>query len=135
MSTGYLLGIDYGGARVGLALASMIARLPTPFETIDNGPDLIEKLLEIIKSQNVITVVVGLPRSLEGNETRQTTLAREFASKLKAHGLHVVLQDEAATSIAAEEELQARGEDYTKEEIDALAATYILDDYLRERYG
>jgi RNase H-fold protein (predicted Holliday junction resolvase) len=59
----------------------------------------------------------------------------QFVLELKQHfPLPVYMQDEALTSKHAEEELQARGKLYSKEDIDALAATYILDDWLTEHH-
>lgn len=131
-SSKYLLGIDYGDKRVGLALASNIAKIPSPYRTIENDSHLIEKILKIIDDESVGTAVVGLPRSLDGSETEQTRKTQVFITELKQHFSAVEVQDEAGTSAAAKEELQARNDDYTKEEVDALAATYILEDYLRE---
>lgn len=83
------------------------------------------------REQLATVLVVGLPRSLEGNDTAQTAETRAFARRLEnTLELPVYLQDEALTSQKAEEELRARGVPYNKAEVDALAATYILSDFL-----
>ncbi len=78
-------------------------------------------------------VVVGLPRGLDGQETGQTAAARQFCAKVEAlPGITAHLQDEAVTTKQAESELRARGRPYSREEVDSLAAVYILEDFLRE---
>jgi len=75
--------------------------------------------------------VVGLPRGMQGQHTAQTAEAEAFAKSLRAQsGLPVHMQDEAVTSKQAEDELKGRGKPYGKGDIDALAATYILQDWL-----
>lgn len=125
-----ILAIDYGGKRVGLAIASFEARLPRPFKTLKNSSGLLQQLAELAKREDVSQIVVGLPRSLEGNETAQTTRCRKFAGSLSVLSLPVALQDEAGTSSQARLELEAKGKPYIKGAVDALAATYILEDYL-----
>jgi putative Holliday junction resolvase len=72
-----------------------------------------------------------LPRGLDGQETTQTKIVEAFIYQLKSKiDLPIHIQDEAVTSKQAEAELQARGQGYNKEDIDALAATYILQDWL-----
>lgn len=125
------LALDYGGRRIGLAVATAGARLPRPLTTLLNDDTFWPRLQAILDTEAVGTIVVGLPRSLGGDDTAQTTRAREFAERLReVTGKPVVLQDEAVTSRQAEAELLARGKPYSKGDVDALAATYILEDYL-----
>lgn len=127
------MAIDYGGVRVGIAVAGSVARLPAPHSTLHNGKTLWDELQKIIEAEDVGTVVVGLPRSLSGRDTDQTAICRDFATQLEQKtGLHVALQDEALTSEQAKRELHARGVQPQRGDLDALAACYILEDYLRE---
>lgn len=128
----YILGLDVGDRRIGVSLASPIALIASPFTVLQNNSEIWTKLQELIKAEDVGTVVVGLPRSLDGNETAQTKSAQRFADSInqKFH-VDVVLQDEALTSKQAEAELRSRGRQFAKGDIDALAATYILEDFLR----
>lgn len=124
------LALDVGDARVGVAFAHKVARLPRPLITLKNNETVWDELNRVIVSEGVGTVVVGLPRNLSGDDTSQTEKAKVFAKKLKErYDIPVLLQDEALTSRKAEEELKRRGH-YEKGDIDALAATYILEDYL-----
>jgi putative Holliday junction resolvase len=127
------LALDVGDRRIGVAVASAVAKIATPLLTVENTDKVLDELVDICEAQAVGTVVVGLPRSMNGNETAQTKRSRHFADELaKRLQARVVLQDEALTSVQAERELSRRGKPYTKGDIDALAACLILDDYIQE---
>jgi putative Holliday junction resolvase len=128
-----ILALDVGGKRIGVAIASVEARLPRPLITLQHDDTLFPTLETIIEVEGVKRLVVGFPRGMQGQHTAQTTAIEDFVTELKQHvALPVVLQDEALTSKHAEDELRARGKPYQREDIDSLAATYILDDYLKE---
>lgn len=130
---GSILGIDAGEKRIGLAIAGQVARLPRPLTTLPNDARLFDTLQRLIKEEMVQLIVVGLPRSLKGEETAQTRWVRGFAENLRRKvNSPIVFQDEALSSKTAEQELLERGKPYAKVEVDALAAAYILDDYLKE---
>lgn len=123
-----ILSLDVGERRVGVAIASLIARFPRPLTTLDNTDDIWSEIMALATDHDVDTIVVGLPRNLSGDDTAQTQYVRAFSEKLTAYKVH--FQDEALTSHKAEQELNAKGKPYSKGDIDALAATYILEDYL-----
>lgn len=123
-----ILSLDVGERRVGVAIASLIARFPRPLTTLDNTDEIWSQIKNLVAEHDVDTLVIGLPRNLSGDETAQTQYVRTFTEKLT--GYTVVFQDEALTSHKAEQELTAKGKPYSKGDIDALAATYILEDYL-----
>lgn len=127
-----ILGLDVGDRRVGIAMASLVARLPSPFTTLVRDDSFFAKLGDIIKNQDIGQLVVGLPRNLSGEATGQTEATRAFIEELRQYDLPIHMQDEAVTSKQAEAELQARGKPYGKADIDALAATYILEDFLAQ---
>ena len=129
----YALALDVGSSRIGVAIASLSFKLPRPLCTLANDDDFIARLKRLIETEAIGVLVVGLPRGLEGQETGQTKYVRDFVDQLKTHiELPIRLQDEALSSSRAEAELTARGKIYQKGDIDALAATYILEDYLLE---
>jgi putative holliday junction resolvase len=133
-ATRNLLALDYGERRVGVAIASVVARLPRPLPALPQNPNFWELLTKLIQQEEVSTIIVGLPRGLEGQETAQTALARAFAAKVETKfGLPVYLQDEALTSVKAGIELISRGKQFDKGMVDSLSAVYILDDYLKAR--
>jgi putative Holliday junction resolvase len=126
-----VLALDVGSKRIGVAVASLAARLPRPLITLTSSDsELLSDLAEIIKSEDIDRIVVGLPRGMEGQSTAQTETTLRFTELLKEHfDLPIDMQDEALTSKHAEKELETRGKPYKPEDIDALAATYILGDW------
>lgn len=124
-----------GGKRIGVAAATLEAGLARPLTTLQNDDNIFAEIERVINQENAGTLIVGLPRGLEGQATEQTKAAEGFAEELRRHfsGLTINLQDEAVTSKQAEAELEGRGKPYRREDIDSLAATYILDDWLAQR--
>jgi putative holliday junction resolvase len=130
---GTILALDIGAARVGLAVASRTARIAQPLGALPNDKALTARLRELCDRERAGQLVIGLPRGLNGQETAQTAAARTIGINLAdALTLPYHWQDEAVTSVQAEAELRARGKPYKKADIDALAAVYILEDYLNE---
>jgi putative Holliday junction resolvase len=128
-----ILGLDVGDRRIGVAVASLAARLPRPLTTLIRDNGFFDALQAVIAAEHVETLVVGFPRGLSGQHTAQTAAIEAFTDELRQHcELPVHLQDESVTSKQAEAELEARGKAYTRPDIDALAATYILEDFLAE---
>lgn len=125
-----ILSLDVGERRIGVAIASEIARFARPFTTLANDEHFMSTLDQILKDESVTTIVVGLPRNLSGEDTAQTDYVRKFTEQLDRD--MIIFQDEALTSRKAETELRQRGKPYVKGDIDALAATYILEDYLSQ---
>lgn len=131
MTADAILALDVGEVRVGVALANPIARIASPLTTLQNNEQLIDGINKLVQENQVGTVVVGLPRGLEGQETAQTEKIRQFNAELQEKtGLTTVLQDEAVTSVLAEDHLKKTKKTYTKEDIDMYAAAQILQDYL-----
>jgi putative Holliday junction resolvase len=130
-STGSILALDVGDKRVGVARASLIARLPAPLTTLQRGETFFEELQRIVANEDAAALVVGLPRGLDGQTTAQTQATEAFVADLKQYiDRPVHLQDEALTSKKARAELDAGKKQYRRGDIDALAATYILEDFL-----
>lgn len=128
-----VLALDIGTVRIGVAVASADAQIPRPLVTLANGENFTEQLQQLIDNESIGRLVVGLPRGLGGQDTPQTAYVREFTENLQtAVDLPLSFQDEALSSTRARQELEARGKLYQKGDVDALAATYILEDYLIE---
>ncbi|HTE22632.1 MAG TPA: Holliday junction resolvase RuvX [Candidatus Limnocylindria bacterium] len=127
-----VLALDVGGKRVGVAMTNTLARLPHPHATLVRDGTFWDRLKKLLSEESIAEVVIGLPRNLEGRETAQTAATRQFTAEFQERfTVPVHMQDEALTSHQAEQELNARGKPFTKGDIDALAATYILEDYLK----
>ena len=123
MSTVYL-GIDYGTVHIGVALAEHI--LATPLPTLTNNEHLIKNLMDIIESNQVSRIVVGLPSGrIEGE-------VRSFAKKLSdTTSLPVTLHDETLSSHDATRQLATIGVSRSKKKNEhSYSAALILEDYL-----
>ena len=128
-----ILGFDYGLARIGVAIAQNGEI--TPLLTLDATSDFWPEIIILCDKYDPQKLVVGLPRNLEGNDTKQTKLARQFARhlELKSH-LPVDLQDEALSSVEAQKRLDPNlSLPKQKRQLDQIAAVIILEDYLREQ--
>lgn len=131
-----IMALDIGEQRTGVALANTIAGIANPLMTINDSEDLIKTVEDLVKQHQVMTLVIGFPRNLGGQETSQTQYVKQVAKELENHvAIPIHFIDEAVTSAKAEAELKARKKPYQKEDIDMLAATYILEDFLREYPG
>lgn len=127
------LAIDVGGTRVGVAIASDIARLPSPLTTLVNTDSVFLSIKELVDEHKVAKIVVGLPLNRDGEPTEQTTFTERFTDMLRQIvDVPVAYQDETLSSKRAEAELKRRKKPYTKGDIDALAAVFILEDYYAE---
>jgi len=128
---GSVMALDVGSRRIGVALAHPTSRLAQPLLTLDRSDATLDDIKRLVAEHDVSRIAVGLPRSLDGNITQQTRDTISFINQLKeVVTIPIFEQDEALTSKQAEAELIARAKPYTKADIDALAATYILQDFL-----
>lgn len=126
-----ILALDIGEKRIGVATADINAPFPAPLTTLEASPTLASDFAAIVKKQDVRAVVIGLPRNQQGERTKQTDRVEHIAKLLKIpETVAVHWQDESLTSVKAEAELEKRKKPYKKADVDALAATYILSDYI-----
>ena len=127
-----IIGLDVGEKRIGVAKADTDTRIAVPVGFVNVDGLEWQEIAEVAKLNNTNYFVVGLPRSNEGNETQQSLYVRNFAKILleKIPGAKLRFQDESLTSVVAEERLKSRGKKYEKGDIDAEAASIILQDFL-----
>ncbi len=131
-----VLGLDIGGVRIGVARALWPDGIAERLGVLSNDNLLVDNLTKLVSEHNVALIVAGIPRSMDGNETVQTRETLRLVDTLKlALKLPIYLQDEAATSLKAEAELKAAQKPYSKGDIDALSAVYILQDFIAEHPG
>lgn len=130
MSFGRRLGIDYGQARVGIAICDMDGLVATPLITLKNNKTLFAKLEELITEHNIVGVYLGKPKHLSGVEGATVELVSQFAQRFdESFSLPITYVDERLTSGGAEKLLKSAGKN-TKESkglIDQLAAVAILE--------
>ena len=131
-----IIGLDVGTKRIGIAKADTAVRIAIPNGYVLVNGQEIPEILRIARLNDTNFFVVGLPRSNDGNETAQSAYARKFADTLAASmpGARIYFQDESLTSVVAEERLKKRKKNFEKGEIDAEAASIILQDFI-EHYA
>lgn len=129
---GSYLGVDIGEKRIGIALCDTSAPFPAPLTTLEASPNLAQEFATLLRKHNVQAVIVGYPRNQNGEATAQTTRVKHIVKLLQIpKTVQIYWQDESLTSHKAEEELNRRKKPYVKADIDALAATFILEDFVR----
>ena len=130
-----IMAIDYGDQRTGLAVSDLLGMLCGEAWTVTewNPERLAEQISREAKSREVGTLVLGLPRNMDGSEGPRAEKCRQFKALLEeVCGLPVVLWDERRSSIEAHAILHAAGKKEKKHRktVDAVAASLILEGYL-----
>jgi putative Holliday junction resolvase len=130
-----ILAIDYGDARIGLALSDESETLASPLSTyasVSMRKD-IDHIAALAKEKNAGRIVLGLPVNMDGSEGERAQKTRSFGTVLaRVSGLEVVYKDERLTTVSAERtliECNVRREK-RKQVIDTLSAQIILQSYL-----
>lgn len=142
---GRRIGIDVGSVRIGVASSDPDGILATPVETVPRAksgrgprpaPD-IARIADIVREYEAVEVIVGLPRTLRGENGSAATIARRFAGQLRGEiaPIPIRLSDERLTTVSASRALRdsgvrARGQ---RQVIDQAAAVSILQGWLDER--
>ncbi len=140
-----IVGLDVGERRIGVAISDATCTLARPAgrlcpAVLGDAPRLAASEIARLASEEdgVSSIVVGLPRHLDGSPSAMTARVTAFAAELgRLTRLPVTLQDERLTSREAESRLAATEKDWRvrKERLDAVAAAIILQDYLDVRPG
>jgi len=150
--TAHILALDYGRARIGMAIAAVDSSLAQPLATLHriNRNEDMRRLREIARQHGIKQIVVGLPLRLDGTRGEMAEEAARFAQRVhKQLGLPVEMVDERLTSWEAERQLEeqqgrtfhatsphapaggrTRAKGNAKTSVDAMAATIILKEYL-----
>ncbi|MEY2545487.1 MAG: putative pre6S rRNA nuclease [Verrucomicrobiota bacterium] len=128
-----VLGVDYGRARIGLAISDELRMLAHPLETIAAGKDAIPRIADLVKQRKIDIVVVGVPKNMSGTRGAAAEEAERFVEQLrvKIDG-EVVTWDERLTTVAAERALRDAGKKTrdTRGYVDQVAAQMILQGFL-----
>lgn len=131
------MALDIGDASIGIAISDTLLSCAFPLSTIKrkSKEDDIKKLEEIVSSRDIDKLVVGLPLDIEGNIGPQAKKVRKFANYIKKSlDIDIEYIDERFTTKMANQTMYAMGvKDGKKKGIeDALAASYILEIYLKK---
>ena len=133
-----VMAIDYGDRRIGIAVSDALGVLCGDAFTMQewNMKRAAQRIAEEAKARGVTTLVLGLPRNMDGSEGERAALSRDFAALLEREtGLAPVLWDERRSSVEAHAILHANGKrmkDHRKT-VDAVAASLMLEGYLASR--
>jgi putative Holliday junction resolvase len=128
-----ILGIDLGSKRTGIAISDELGITAQGLNTIETEKDLISRLKDIIKSEGVNEVVIGLPLNMNGSAGPQAERAIKFCDLLKGEiGIPVKLWDERMTTMEVERIMieADTSRRKRKKKIDKLAAQVMLQSYL-----
>ena len=133
-----IMAIDYGDRRIGLAVSDLLGLLCGEAWTMEewNMERAAWRIAEEAKRREVGTLVLGLPKNMDGTEGPRAEKSRAFRELLIAEsGLPVVLWDERRSSVEAHAILHANGkrERLHRRSVDAVAASLILEGYLGSR--
>lgn len=121
------MGIDYGTRRIGVAVSDESQTLAREYAIYD-PPQFWERVTDVIESEQVDRIVIGLPLNMSGEATKKTEEVQEFFDRLqKQLSLPIEFMDERLSSVMAEH-LPGGGKN-----IDSLAAQIILQNYLNQQ--
>ena len=134
------IGIDYGDARVGLAITDELGITAQGLETVHhNGNDkiVLKKLEEIFKQYDIDTIVVGIPINMDGSKSERVEVTEKFIHKLKCkfNKMQIERVDERLTTVAAHKTMNYLNIDKHEKKniVDTLSAVYILETYMNKK--
>jgi putative Holliday junction resolvase len=130
-----ILAVDFGEKRIGLATADSPGGLATPRRMVPRRSDeaAASEIERFCREEEVGTILVGVPRSPDGEESAIAPRIRSFADKLASvTGLPVVFHEETLTSNEAARRLRGRR---SRAGVDAEAAAVLLEDWLAHAGG
>lgn len=134
------LGVDYGTVRIGLAISDELGMLAHPLQTLEaKSPSAAKDLIRLAVEKGAKTLVLGLPRHMNGSEGASAEAVRAFADKLRQEvaeagvaDLNILLEDERLSTVAAARAFQESGRSSRQQRgrIDQGAAQIILQTWL-----
>ena len=132
------LAIDYGQKYTGLAICDAGEMIASPLTVLTVGPgDLIPKITNVIKRENVEAIVLGLPLNMDSTVGYQAKRIHNFAERMRQHiDIPIHFHDERLSSFDAEKKLAGVGltRKKKKKHLDAVAAASILQSFLDKKH-
>lgn len=133
------LGIDYGDARVGLAITDELGITVQGLETVHhkgNDKVVLKRLEELFKQYEIDTIVVGLPINMDGTKAERVEITEKFIHKLKCKFNKVKIEevDERLTTVAAHRTMNYLNINKSEKRnvVDTISAVYILETYMNK---
>ena len=134
-----ILGIDYGDARVGIAVSDQLGITAQGLETIhhnSNDKIVLKRIEEIVKEKHITTIVIGMPYNMNGTESDRVETTRKFVHKLKCKLPKIKIEemDERLTTVAAHRTMNDLDvkKDKKRDIVDTISAVYILEMYMNK---
>lgn len=130
-----ILGIDFGDARVGIAVSDLLGITAQGVKTLKNTgtKKLLSELREVLEEYKPEKIVIGLPKNMDGSEGFRVDATKKFAENLKGiYDGEIVFWDERMSSLGAKRylnETNTRGKK-RKAVLDTVAACIILEGYM-----
>ena len=136
-----VMGLDLGARTCGVALSDIMGMIASPLETIrfeeDDYETACNRIVEIIKANNVKKVVLGLPKHMNGDVGVRGEISIQFKEMLlEKADVEVILWDERLTTVSAQKSMIASNMNRKKRHqmVDTMAAVIILQSYLDSAY-
>ena len=135
-----IMAIDYGDARTGVAISDAMGVL-AGFTTVISSwrqEVVVEELVKLVREHQVEELVLGYPKTMNNTRGEKAELNEQLAGLLREKtGLPVTLWDERLTTVDAHRILRSNGRKTSKhrKNVDAVAATLILEGYLGRKNG
>lgn len=133
------LALDIGDVRIGVAKSDTLGMIASPLETIDRRKvKPVKRIAEICEEENTKSIVVGIPKSLDGTEKRQAEKVRIFIHSLQSviPALEIFEVDERFTTVTADyilTQMNCKGALEKRKVVDKVAASLILQQYLNTK--
>ncbi|MBQ3375411.1 MAG: Holliday junction resolvase RuvX [Erysipelotrichaceae bacterium] len=136
-----VMGLDLGARTCGVALSDIMGMIASPLETIrfeeDDYETARDRIVDIIKANNVKKVVLGLPKHMNGDVGVRGEISIQFKEMLlEKADVEVILWDERLTTVSAQKSMIASNMNRKKRHqmVDTMAAVIILQSYLDSAY-
>lgn len=131
------IAFDIGDKRIGIAVSDPFGSMALPLQTYHrkNLAEDVKYLVSVAKQREVDVIVCGLPLNFSGSQSEQTLKTANFIEQLKkSTDILVDTQDERFSTMQAHRVLISEDmrRDKRKQVVDAVAATFILEDYMRK---
>lgn len=134
------LGIDYGDARVGIAISDALGITAQGLETIHhkrNDKVVLKRLEEVIVQYEVNTIAIGMPYHMDGRSSDRVEVTKQFIHKLncKFNKVKIVEIDERLTTVSAHRTMNFLevNKNKKREIVDTISAVYILEIYMNRK--
>ena len=128
-----ILALDWGTVRLGVAISDPDGKIAFPFEQPIDAKSAVSEVKRIVDEKEIDIVVIGLPRSMAGNDTNSTKSVEQFVSKLKEQiPCPIKLLDERLSSVGAHKTLTNQGLNQKQQKglVDNLVAQQMLQAFL-----